>query len=163
MNANTITIGIGDLRVSDDPNGVLVTYALGSCIAVLVHDPVRKVGGMIHYMLPSSSITPEKSATRPGMFADTGIPLLFQRLYDKSCQKSNLIVKVVGGANIQDDRGTFQIGKRNYLMLRKIFWKLGVGIRAEAVGGSVSRTARLFVADGRAVIRPSDSFREVDL
>jgi chemotaxis protein CheD len=160
---NTITIGIGDLQVSNDPNGVLVTYALGSCIAVLVHDPVRRIAGMIHYMLPSSSITPEKSRSRPGMFADTGIPLLFQRMYSYSCTKSDLVVKVVGGATIHDDKGTFNIGKRNYQMLRKMFWKVGVPIRAEAVGGCVSRTARLFVADGRAVIRPSDSFREVDL
>jgi chemotaxis protein CheD len=160
---NTITIGIGELQVSDDPKSVLVTYALGSCIAVLVHDPVRRIAGMIHYMLPSSSITPEKSQTRPGMFADTGVPLLFQRMYSYSCVKSDLVVKVVGGATIHDDKGTFQIGKRNYQMVRKMFWKVGVAIRAEAVGGSVSRTARLYVGDGRAVIRPSDSFSEVEL
>jgi chemotaxis protein CheD len=55
---NPITVGMADLKVTDDPNGVLVTYALGSCMAVLVHDVVQRTAGMIHYMLPLSSITP---------------------------------------------------------------------------------------------------------
>jgi chemotaxis protein CheD len=160
---NTITVGMADMRVTTDPDSVLVTHALGSCIAVLVHDPVRQVGGMIHYMLPLSSITPEKGIERPAMFADTGVPLLFHRMYDCSCKKSDLVVRVVGGASIHDEMGTFEIGKRNYVVLRKLFWKSGVAIAAEAVGGGVSRTVRLFVGDGRTTVRTSDCAEEREL
>ncbi len=160
---NTITVGMADLRVTSDPDSMLVTYALGSCIAVLVHDPVRQVGGMIHYMLPLSSITPEKSREKPAMFADTGVPMLFERMYALSCRKADLVVRVAGGANISDEHGVFEIGKRNYVILRKLLWKAGVAIAGEAVGGAVSRTVRLFVASGRTTLRTSDSREEVEL
>jgi chemotaxis protein CheD len=160
---NTITVGMADLRVTSDPESMLVTYALGSCIAVLVHDPIRRVGGMIHYMLPLSSVTPEKSRDKPAMFADTGVPLLFERMYALSCRKADLVVRVAGGAAIHDDNGVFEIGKRNYVVLRKLLWKSGVGIAAEAVGGAVSRTVRLFVGSGRTTLRTSDSREEVEL
>jgi chemotaxis protein CheD len=159
----TITVGMGDLQVTTDPDSMLITHALGSCIAVMVHDPVRQVGGMIHYMLPLSSITPEKGIERPAMFADTGVPLLFHRMYDCSCKKSDLVVRVVGGASIHDEMGTFEIGKRNYVVLRKLFWKSGVAIAAEEVGGGVSRTVRLFVGDGRTTVRASDRAEELVL
>jgi chemotaxis protein CheD len=154
---------MGDLQVSKDPGSVLVTYALGSCIAVLVHDRARQVGGMIHYMLPNSSITPEKAKARPAMFADTGVPLLFQELYALSCKKSDLTVKVVGGANIHDENGTFEIGRRNYVILRKMFWKVGVSVVAEDVGGSLSRTTRLWIGSGKTTVRRSDDNTEVEL
>lgn len=160
---NTITVGVGDLQVSRDPNSVIVTYGLGSCIAVLAHDPIRRIAGMVHYMLPLASLTPEKSRERPAMFGDTGVPLLFKRLAELSANKSDLVVKVIGGASIQDTNGTFEIGKRNYVILRKLLWSAGVAIRAESVGGSVARTARLFVGDGRVTVRASDTFKEMDL
>lgn len=147
-----IVVDISDMQVTKEPDSVLVTYALGSCIAVIAHDPVRKVGGMIHYMLPSSSTSPEKAAARPFMFADTGIPLLFAGLYKLGCDKGSLVVKVAGGGALYDDNGMFEIGKRNYAMMRKLFWKNNVIITAEDVGGAKSRTARLFVATGRCTI-----------
>jgi chemotaxis protein CheD len=147
-----IVVDISDMQVTKDPSSVLVTYALGSCIAVIAHDPVRKVGGMIHYMLPSSSTSPEKAAARPAMFADTGVPLLFTSLYKLGCDKATLVVKVAGGGALYDDNGMFEIGKRNYTMLRKLFWKNSIIIAAEDVGGPRSRTARLFVETGRCTI-----------
>ena len=147
-----ITVDISDLRVSANPDDLIVTYALGSCIAVIVHDPKRKVGGMIHYMLPLSEIAPEKAKGKPAMFADTGIPELFRTMYGMGCDKKDLVVKVAGGGALYDDKGLFSIGKRNYTVLRKMFWKAGVMIAAEDVGGAKSRTARLWVGDGRCTI-----------
>lgn len=158
-----ITVGMGELRVSDDQDSTIVTYALGSCIAVAVYDRARHAGGMIHYMLPHSSITPEKGLARPAMFADTGVPLLFEKMYELSCRKSDLVVKVVGGANINDENGTFEIGRRNYVILRKMFWKVGVAVVAEDVGGSASRTTRLTLATGKLTVRRSDQTTEVEL
>jgi chemotaxis protein CheD len=147
-----ITVDISDLRVSANPDDLIVTYALGSCIAVIVHDPKRKVGGMIHYMLPLSEIAPEKAKDKPAMFADTGIPELFRTMYGMGCDKKDLVVKVAGGGALYDDKGLFSIGKRNYTVLRKMFWKAGVMIASEDVGGAKSRTARLWVGDGRCTI-----------
>ncbi|MFL5264643.1 MAG: chemotaxis protein CheD [Anaeromyxobacteraceae bacterium] len=149
---NTLAVDISDIKVSANPDDLIVTYALGSCIAVMVHDPVRVAAGMIHYMLPLSETSPEKARTRPGMFADTGIPLLFQTMYGLGCQKKDLVVKVAGGGALYDDKGLFSIGKRNYTVLRKMFWKSSVIIAAEDVGGAKSRTARLHVATGRCTI-----------
>ncbi|HTP50362.1 MAG TPA: chemotaxis protein CheD [Anaeromyxobacteraceae bacterium] len=149
---SNITVEISDLKVSACQDDLLVTYALGSCIAVIVHDPVKKVGGMIHYMLPLSEIAPEKAQDKPAMFADTGIPELFRSMYGMGCDKKNLVVKVAGGGALYDDKGLFNIGKRNYTVLRKMFWKAGVIIAAEDVGGAKSRTARLWVGTGKCTI-----------
>ena len=148
-----LRVDIADIQVSSDPETVLVTYALGSCIAVLIHDPVQHVGGMIHYMLPLSNRSPEKAKTKPAMFADTGVPLLFEKMYSLGCKKTNLVVKVAGGGKIYDDKGQFDIGRRNYTVLRKMFWKNNIIIAAEDVGGSKSRTAHLHVGSGDVTIK----------
>ena len=155
------TVDIADMQVCAAPDAVLVTYALGSCIAVMVHDPVRRAVGMIHYMLPQGSTSPEKARTRPYMFADTGIPLLFHAMYDLGCDKRNLVVKVAGGAALLSSTDVFEIGKRNHLILRKMLWKAGVPIRAEDVGGTSFRTAHLFNDTGRITIKTETSEHEL--
>lgn len=156
-----ITVDMADYKISDDPDAVLVTYALGSCIGILVHDPVRKVAGIIHYMLPESSTAPEKAATKPAMFADTGIPLLFRGMYARGCDKRDLVVKVAGGAALLVMVDVYEIGKRNHVILRKMMGKAGVPIAAEAVGGSVFRTARLHVTTGRVTIKTNTTEHEL--
>lgn len=154
-------VDIADFQVSGDPQVTLVTYSLGSCIGVTIWDPKVCVGGMIHYMLPESSLSTEKAKARPAMFADTGIPDLFRAAYELGAVKKNLIVKVAGGSQLLDDNGLFNIGKRNYVMLRKIFWKNGVLIDAEDTGGSISRTVRLEIGTGRVTIK--NRTREIEL
>lgn len=110
---------------------------------------------MIHYMLPLSETSPDKAKERPAMFADTGIPMLFHSMYGLGCKKENLIVKVAGGGSLYDDHGRFAIGQRNYTILRKMFWKAGVMISAEDVGGAKSRTTRLFLNNGRCTVTSS--------
>ncbi len=146
-------VDIADFQVANDPRATLVTYSLGSCIGVAIWDPNVRVGGLLHYMLPESALSPDKAKSRPAMFADTGIPALFRATYELGAGKKNLIVKIAGGSQLLDDSGTFNIGKRNYIMLRKIFWKNGVLIDAEDVGGSTARTVRLDVATGRFTIK----------
>ena len=154
-------VDIADFKVSADEPDVLVTYSLGSCIGVTIWDPQAKVGGMIHYMLPDSSISPEKAKANPAMFADTGVPLLFRAAYQLGAVKRRLIVKVAGGSQLLDDNGTFNIGKRNYVMLRKIFWKNGILVDTENVGGSISRTVRLHVDTGFVTLKTRG--REIEL
>jgi chemotaxis protein CheD len=159
---NLVTVGVGDCRVSNAAESVLTTYALGSCIAVAIHDPVASVGGLLHFMLPESSVNPAKAGQQPFMFADTGIPLLFHAAYDLGAEKRRMVVRAVGGAQVMDDNGVFNIGKRNHLALRKILWKAGVMIHGEEVGGTTSRTVRLEVSTGRFWVRgPGTADREI--
>lgn len=144
-----VIVGVGDGAVSRDPDTVFVTYALGSCVAVMLHDPVAGVAGMVHYMLPESSMCSEKWTARPWMFADTGIPLLLQSAQDRGADKRRLIVFAAGGAQVMDDDSTFSIGKRNCLALRKALWKFGLVAHAEETGGSEARTVRMEVGTGR--------------
>jgi chemotaxis protein CheD len=144
-----VVVGIADCKVSDDPQSELVTYALGSCVAVMIHDPHVRVGGLLHFMLPESGIDRVKAQDRPFMFADTGIPLLFHSAYAKGAEKRRLLVSVAGGAQMMDDRGVFNIGKRNCLAVRKILWKAGVMVQSENLGGTDSRTVRMDVATGK--------------
>jgi chemotaxis protein CheD len=144
-----ITVGVADCRISDNPGSVLVTHALGSCVAVAIYDPVAGVAGMAHIMLPESSLDRDKAANRPYQFADTGIPLLFHAAYALGADKRRMSARLVGGAQMLDPEGVFNVGKRNHLACRKILWAAGVMVQGEVVGGSISRTAYLEPASGR--------------
>ncbi|MDD2670855.1 MAG: chemotaxis protein CheD [Syntrophales bacterium] len=148
-----LVVGVADLKVSDNPHDILVTYALGSCIGVAVFDPVSKVGGLIHFMLPDSTLDPEKAREKPAMFADTGIPMLFKSCYELGAEKKRILVKVAGGASILEDSNYFRIGQKNIMALRKIFWKNNVLIAAENTGKNCNRTVRLHVGTGEVCVR----------
>jgi len=150
---STITVDIADMKVTDNRSAKLITHSLGSCIGVTIWDPEVRVGGMIHYMLPDATLSPDKAKLKPAMFASTGVPALFRAAFALGAVKKRMIVKVAGGSSLLDDNGTFNIGKRNYVMLRKLLWKNDILIQAEDVGGSISRTLVLDVATGRVVIR----------
>lgn len=148
-----IVVGIGEFAVSQDPGAEIVTHALGSCIAVCIWDPAQRVGGLLHFLLPDSKINPERARQQIGAFADTGIPALFQAAYKYGLDKKRCEVRLVGGAEISAAAaGSLRVGKRNVLAARNMLWHNGVMIRAEATGGTVPRTVRLSVDDGRVEI-----------
>ena len=149
----TVVVGISDCQVSVEPDSELVTYALGSCIAVSIWDPLRRIAGLLHYMLPESSMDKQKAETNPYMFADTGIERLVKTACDKGADKRRLVVRLAGGAQVLDPQGVFNIGKRNYQAARKMLWKYGMLIASEAVGGEVSRTVRFAAEDGKVRVR----------
>jgi chemotaxis protein CheD len=148
-----VVVGVADMRVSNQQGEVLVTHALGSCIGVAIYDPTAKVGGILHFMLPDSTLDPGKAQEHPHMFADTGLPLLFRECYRLGAQKSRLRVKVAGGSQVLGNREFFQIGRRNYAALRKIFLKNNVLIDNEDVGGTKARTLFLEMATGNVWIK----------
>lgn len=150
-----ITIGIADMKVSADLSDILTTYCLGSCIGLSLYDPVAKVGGILHYMLPDDSINPLKGEKNPYMFGSTGIPRLFKACYQLGAEKKRLIVKVAGGAKVMNENGMFNIGKRNYAFLRKMLWKNNVMIDAENIGGNNNRTMYLRLSDGQVMVKLS--------
>lgn len=150
-----VIVGISDLKVSNKADDVIITYALGSCIGIAIFDPVARVGGLLHYMLPESALDAVKARDNPAMFADTGIPLLFKSCYALGAEKKRIIVKVAGGASILDDTNFFRIGQKNIMAMRKIFWKNNVLIDKEDTGLNYNRTVRLEMITGKVFIRSS--------
>lgn len=150
-----LIVGIADMKVANDPGVTLITYSLGSCIGVTLYDPVVRVGGILHFMLPDSQIDLEKAQKNPWMFADTGIPLFFKEAYKLGAEKRRIQVKVAGGSQILDESGFFNIGKRNYMAMRKIFWANNVLIQAEDVGGNCNRTVSIETATGKVWVKTS--------
>lgn len=150
-----IVVGISDMKVSGNAGDSIITYSLGSCIGVAIYDPVARVGGILHYMLPESSLDREKAERNPYMFADTGVPNLFKSAYALGAKKQRMKVVIAGGAQILDQKGFFNIGKRNHMALRKLFFKNNVMSTFEDVGGSVNRTIRLDLTSGEVSIKIS--------
>jgi chemotaxis protein CheD len=150
-----LVVGVSDMKVSNDPNRVLVTYSLGSCIGIAVFDPVAGAGGLLHYMLPESSLDSAKAAVNPFMFADTGIPRLFKSVYELGGMKRRMRVIMVGGSKVLDQNGFFNIGKRNEMAARKLFHRNNVVIDFADTGGSGNRTIRLAVRDGKCWLKAS--------
>lgn len=151
--AGRLVVGIGEMAVSDKADQVIVTHALGSCIAVCVYDPVSGVAGMLHFLLPESTINADRARQQPGAFADTGIPLLFQTAYKLGLEKKRAIVKIAGGAETSEaTSASLQIGKRNALAAKNLMWKNGVLIKSHDVGGTTVRTVHLSARDGRVQI-----------
>lgn len=157
-----LIVGMADLKVSDRVEDTLITYALGSCLGIVLHDPVAHVAGMLHVMLPSSQIDEAKAKLQPAMFVDTGVPLLFRECYRLGARKERMTVVVAGGsfAGRSDTDDTFQIGKRNMLTLRKLLWKNGVLIHADDTGGvQQSRTMSVIVSSGVVQLRTNGTLR----
>ena len=144
-----LVIGVGDGGVSRDADTMLITYALGSCIALMLHDPIARVAGMVHYMLPESPEAPSEQNTRPCKFADTAIPFLLRTAVAHGADRRRLVLFAAGGAQVMNDNSIFNIGKRNCLALRKALWKFGLVAHAEDIGGTLVRTVRMEVSSGR--------------
>jgi len=149
------------MAVSDRADDVLVTYSLGSCVGLSLYDPVARIGGLIHCMLPLSKINPAKAQTNPEMFTDTGVVALLRAVLAKGAQKNRLVAKVAGAGQLLDENGLFRIGERNHTVLRKVLWKNDILIAAEDVGGTLSRTVYLHVATGQTIVKSTG--RQVEL
>jgi chemotaxis protein CheD len=157
----SIIVGISDCKASMDRDSTLITYALGSCVGVGIFDPAASVGGLLHILLPDSMIDTQKAANNPCMFADTGVTDLLKRCLELGAAKSRLRVWLAGGSAVMDDRGVFNIGKRNQLAVRKALWKAGLLTLSEDLGGRGSRTVRLDMRTGTFWIRAAGADQEL--
>jgi chemotaxis protein CheD len=156
-----IVVGIADCQTSKDRNSTLVSYALGSCVGVGIFDPASSVGGLLHVLLPESSLDAAKAAKNPYMFADTGVVELLNRCLELGAMKSRLRVWLAGGSAVMDTRGVFNIGKRNQLAARKALWKAGLLTLNEDLGGQGSRTVRLELSSGTFWVRAAGADQEL--
>ncbi len=148
-------VGIGELIISSNPEDVLITYALGSCLGITMYSSKVKVGGLLHVMLPQSSIDPVKASKNPYVFIDTGVENMFEEFKRKGASIDSIIVKVAGGASFtkSGQNDLFEIGKRNFTMFRKVLWQKGIFIKAFDIGGAVTRNISIDIGTGIVLVK----------
>src|SRR5207249_1168321 len=111
-----LKVGIGEFAVSDRPEDLIITAALGSCVAVCLWEPAAGVAGMLHFLLPDARSNPVRARAEPAAFADSGIPMLFHAAYDLGAQKKRCRIWLVGGADVAGHAtGMRTTGRRNGL------------------------------------------------
>ncbi len=135
-------------------DSVIVTLGLGSCVAIMLHDPQTKVGAMAHVLLPSTSLA--RDVTNRAKFPDTAVPFLVERLKALGADPRRLVAKLAGGASMFSQLvtpSTIQMGERNVLASRAALRKAEIPILRESVGGERGRSIRFHVKDGRVEIR----------
>lgn len=151
--AQRVVVGVGDMGVSNNPQITLSTYALGSCVAVVVYDPIARAGGLLHMMLPDSTISPAKAQSQPAMFADTGLPLLFRSLQGVRADPARMHLFMAGGANVLCDADMFRIGERNIQACSDYLARAGLSVRRSSLRGTINRTVHLNIATGDITLK----------
>mgnify|MGYP000941360749 CR=1 FL=1 len=148
-----ITIGIADMKYTRN-EGVLITYALGSCVGVCLYDPVVKVAAMIHVMLPVMLEGSRDSNLYK--FADTGITATIKKMEAFGAVRSRITAKIAGGAkmfDIPNGSGLGNIGLRNVESVKKVLKSEGIPIIGEDVGENYARTLIFDSSNGMGIIR----------
>lgn len=149
-----IMVGIGQIATSRTPGDVIQTMALGSCVGVLVLTTIPRTISLLHFALPDSRKSNGKAEKLPGYFADTGLKMLFINLKKIGVNhlKSQILIKLIGGANVLKGNDVFNVGKRNVLSARKLLFKNRYKIIAEDVGGHISRTVKIEFDTGKVFV-----------
>ncbi|OQX27935.1 MAG: hypothetical protein BWK80_02810 [Desulfobacteraceae bacterium IS3] len=142
---------VGNMKVGKKGD-IIVTYALGTSLGLTAYDPVAKVGGLLHAMLPLSRSDPQKAETNPCIFVDTGIPKLFQEITEMGGQRARLILRAAGCFRPAGENEMFKIGERNYSVLKKILWKNSMILESEDVGGVANRTVNFDISTGQVTV-----------
>lgn len=147
-----LVVGIADMKLARQ-EGMLVTYALGSCIGICLYDPMIKLAALVHIMLP---LNMETGRTHPFKYADTGIYTTVQKMGVFGGRTSRMTAKIAGGAKMFDVQGDGllgSIGQRNIETVRMMLKRAGIRLVAEEVGGTAARTLLFDAATGQGCIR----------
>ncbi len=151
--SNVVTIGISDMKIVKSTDS-LVTYALGSCVGICLYDPVMKVGGLGHIMLPNfPQSNPNENKYR---FADTCIPQMLEQMDRMGVLRRRIVAKIAGGAKMFEVSGdsTFgNIGQRNVIAVKSSLQGFHIPILAEDTGLNYGRTVYFYTEDGKMVVK----------
>lgn len=156
-----IKVGMADLNVCVAPNA-LTTLGLGSCVGIVLYDPIRKIAGLVHIMLPDS--TKILNNENKAKFADTGIDELICKMTAIGADRRVLIAKIAGGAQMfafSNNNEMMRIGDRNVEATKNILQKLGICIKAEDTGLNYGRTIEFYPENGNLVIKSVGKDRKV--
>ena len=149
-------VGLGELVISRCPEDILVAYGLGSCVGVVMIDPVPKIAGLLHAVLPRARDGLKTGEQSTSKFVESGIQSLIEALLKEGASKARLAVHLVGGANMLVSSGvtsSFDIGTRNIEAAYETLKRLNLSVSAVEVGGHLGRTVRVYVADSRVTVR----------
>ncbi|MCI9221814.1 MAG: chemotaxis protein CheD [Oscillospiraceae bacterium] len=149
--SDKLIIGIADMKMAKG-EGMLVTYALGSCIGICLHDPVLKLGALVHIMLP---VNMEAGRKTPMKYADTGIRETLRLMEGKGASRNRITAKIAGGAKMFEvgSSSLGNIGQRNIESVHMNLKKEGIRLLKEDVGGTVARTLLFDVNSGLGCVR----------
>lgn len=148
-----IKVGMADLKVCKSPNGV-TTLGLGSCVGIALRDPVTKVGGLAHIMLPDSTVI--RNNSNIPKFADTGIDALVKQIVAAGANRGRLVAKIAGGARMfafSNNSDMIGVGDRNVEAVKRKLQQLRIPILAEDTGKNYGRTVVFYPETGDFVIR----------
>lgn len=148
-----IKVGMADLNICSSPDAI-TTLGLGSCVGIILYDPILKVAGLAHIMLPDS--TQIRSNENVAKFADTGIETLLRQLIQKGAQRSRMIAKIAGGAQMfafSAENTMLSVGQKNVIATKKKLSELGIRIIAEDTGDSYGRTIEFYPETGQLLIK----------
>ncbi|MBR1805010.1 MAG: chemotaxis protein CheD [Selenomonadaceae bacterium] len=154
--ADLIKVGMADYKVGRSPS-TLISYGLGSCIGVSLYDPQRKIGGLLHIMLPDS--TQARASDNPAKFADTGIPLMINDVIALGASRSRLVAKIAGGAQMfafANATDIMRVGTRNAETCKQILKRNGIRVIAEDTGGNYGRTVSIDLNTGAYKVKTID-------
>lgn len=144
----TKIVGIGEMAISNNLNDTIKTFALGSCLGITAYSAIRKVGGIIHIALPKPARI-EDANSRYCYYATTGLPYFIQQFSkDFGCAKGELVIRIFGGAESLRENDTFNVGRQNLEITKRILQDMNLGIHYAETGETVSRTIELEVASG---------------
>jgi chemotaxis protein CheD len=147
------SVGLGEYVVSRNAEDVLVAFGLGSCIAVSLVDPVSRVSGLVHTVLPERA---NGTDAVPAKYVDSGIEVLLNEMIKAGADRRRLVICMAGGANMLISSAlsnAFDIGTRNIQSARQTLQRLNLRLHNEQVGGHTGRTMRVYVQDGRTTVR----------
>lgn len=153
--SQTIKVGISDLNIARSPD-VLVTYALGSCVGICLYDPIKRIAGLSHIMLPTSG---PGQTSQPYRFADTAIVILVQKMVAAGADRRRLVAKIAGGAKMfatLSDSSLTNIGQRNVTAVKQVLAKLGIPIVADDTGKDFGRTVFFSAENGQMCVRSAN-------
>lgn len=148
-----VQVGIADYKTAKEPVR-LITLGLGSCVGIGLYEPRLKIGGLLHVMLPDSTMF--NNVNRPAKFADLGIQLMLKDLKRQGARVMNLQAKLVGGAQMFSglaDKYVMNIGLRNIEATKRILTEMGIRILAEDLGGNQGRTMIMDTSTGSVIVR----------
>ncbi len=150
-----VVVGVADLKAGMGDDSVLVTYALGSCLGITLYDARRRVGGMLHAMLPDSRLHQGSSQqpVKTAMFLDTGIAALLGELRRLGAAERGLECKVFGGSQVLGADKFFRIGDRNVQTFHDLSAQLGLRVSVWETGGQVNRTIKFYLETGQVSVR----------
>ena len=150
-----VHVGMADLVTTNDPNKILCSSGLGSCIGLAMYDNKAKCSGLVHIVLPDS--TQGRTNGKPGKFADTAVPALIEAMKALGARKPNMVVKAAGGAKmfnaVKGKANSFNIGERNFVAVIKHLDKYGLKLTAHDVSGSDGRTLKIICRNGTVTVK----------